>query len=319
MRVLMVPVVAVAAHLALGGVGPAAAQAGGGMHDFSLRVHGEGPLAQPYRLYVPAHGPTGLLVMLHGCTQSAADLAAGSGMNRIAEEGGFAVLYPEQPASAHPQTCWTWYDRSQQRADGAEVLRLAGLVEAVRTRLGLPTEAVHAAGLSAGGAMAGILAAVRPGIFTSLAVVAGVAVGAAQDVNGALAALQQGAPNGAPPLPQAGREAPPERVLVVHGADDAVVRPVNGVQVTDQWRGPLEARAQGRDVALEGPAGWEFEEGGRLVRVREWTAQGEVVLRHLEVAGLAHAWSGGAQGIAHTDPAGPSASRHIARFFRLVP
>ena len=78
-----------------------------------------------YHLYVPANSsPTAgdaapMVVMLHGCTQTPEDFAAGTRMNALAERHGFLVLYPAQAANANGQKCWNWFGRKTKNAIGA--------------------------------------------------------------------------------------------------------------------------------------------------------------------------------------------------------
>jgi poly(3-hydroxybutyrate) depolymerase len=85
----------------LGSTGPSGAQ-------FLSLTFGNQAGSRPYKLYVPAgyHGqPVPLLVMLHGCTQSPDDFAAGTRMNEAAEAHACLVAYPAQTRSANPQKC----------------------------------------------------------------------------------------------------------------------------------------------------------------------------------------------------------------------
>lgn len=250
-------------------------------------VHG----ARGWRLYTPSGDPPPvgrpLVVMLHGCTQDAADFAAGTRADAAGERAGALVLYPEQPATAHPQKCWTWYDRAHQRRGAGEPALLVGLIDHVVKTTGADPTRVYVAGLSAGGSMAQILAAAYPERFAGLAVHSAPPYGSAADVPGALAVLEAGV---AEPGALAGRlleamggEVRPMPTLVIQGAEDTVVRAVNGRQVAAQWTTPAAA------------------------------AGGAVVYR--EVAGLGHAWSGGAPDGTYTDPESEDATAAVFAFF----
>ena len=90
--------------------------------------------ARDTKVYVPS-GAKGralpLVVMLHGCTQDADDFAAGTAMNAVAEDLGFLVAYPQQPASANRSACWNWFERAHQTREAGEPAILAGVARAV--------------------------------------------------------------------------------------------------------------------------------------------------------------------------------------------
>lgn len=266
-----------------------------------------------YRLYRPpaaaAPGALPLLVLLHGCTQDAEDAARGTRMDRWAEERGFLVLYPEQPATRHPQRCWSWYEPAHRAREGGEAAALADLVRAVVEREGADPARVHVAGISAGGAMALILGATHPELFSGVAVHSGIAFAAASGVQEALRAMQGAlpAPGAAALLAALGDGARLPHLIVLQGAEDPVVHPSSADAILRQW---AEASAAlGRPLSAE-TAGRAGEPG--VTRYR--TADGEVVLEGWMIPGVGHAWSGGSAEGTYTHPDGPDASREIVRF-----
>ncbi len=253
---------------------------------------------RPYKLYVPKNLPrqAPLLVMLHGCTQTAEDFAAGTRMNELAEAQGFIVLYPEQIASANAQRCWNWFNPADQHRGQGEPALIAGMTEAVRDEFGADPRRVFVAGLSAGGAQAAILGAAYPEIFAAIGVHSGLACGAAHDVGSAFAAMRQGKPG------QGSLTVP---AIIFHGDRDTTVNPRNADEVA-------ALAAAGNAVRTEeGRA-----EGGlaytRTVRLNWW---GRPVLEQWAVHGAGHAWSGGSSKGTFTEPRGPDASREMLRFF----
>jgi poly(hydroxyalkanoate) depolymerase family esterase len=189
---------------------------------------------RPYKLYIPTGYVAGkslpLVVMLHGCTQNPDDFAAGTRMNRLAEERRCFVLYPAQIKSANQSNCWNWFKRAHQRRDKGEPAILAGMTREVMKRYGIDERKVYVAGLSAGGAMAAVMSAAYPDLFAAVGIHSGLPVGSAHDVASAFAAMR-----GAPPMPAsgaaAGRIVP---AIVFHGDRDATVHPSNGAQVASQ-------------------------------------------------------------------------------------
>lgn len=280
--------------------------------------------ARDWRLYVPPGVPTRgrtLHVVLHGCLQGAADIAAGSRMNEVADRERFLVLYPEQAMAANPRRCWNWFDPTHQRRGTGEPALLAGLIDSVARAHAVDPSRVHVAGISAGAAMANLLVVAYPERFASLALIAGTSWRAAADVARALVVMKEGAGNGAAPAgamrDAMGSFARAVPVLIVHGENDAVLHPRNGAEAAAQWvalhdlvartRGSQPLRPEGRPrVTLEHEyetvtEGWRDAEGSERV----------VLMR---VRGLGHAWPHGSSAGTFTDPRGPDVSAAIARF-----
>lgn len=194
---LKLAMIMVAAHLGIAGVGPIHGQSGNdGMRDFELRSHETPSGVLKYRFHAPeVWGPERrLVVMLHGCLQDAADFAVGTGMIPEADAGGFAVVFPEQDPSSNPQRCWNWFEGAQQRPDGPEVSRIVSLMDTLIEEHGLDPDWVDLVGISAGAAMANILAVTHPDRFRRIALHSGIAWGAASNIGVGVAAMQTAGP-----------------------------------------------------------------------------------------------------------------------------
>lgn len=259
-----------------------------------------------YKLYIPpaaaAGAPLPLVVMLHGCTQNAVDFAEGTAMNELAKAQGFYVLYPEQAKQANPQRCWNWFKHSHQERGRGEPALIAGMTRAVMAQHAIDADRVYVAGLSAGGAMAAILAQAYPDLFAAAGVHSGLAAGAARDLPSALSAMKSGtAARGAAP-----RGAP---TIVFHGSSDTTVHPSNGEDVL--------AAAAGAAASIEREEGTAA--GGRRYRREVHSVDGRVRAEHWVVEGAPHAWSGGTSRGSYTDPRGPDASAEMLRFFLAHP
>lgn len=258
--------------------------------------------SRDYRLYVPG-GWRGqklpLLVMLHGCTQSPEDFAAGTGMNALAEELGFLVAYPAQSQGANAQRCWNWFRPEDQRPGQGEPALVAGITREVMARHAVDPSRVYVAGLSAGGAFAAVMGATYPDLYAAVGVHSGLACGSARDVPSALAAMRTGEP-GSP-------AARPVPTIVFHGAKDTTVSPRNGEHVVAQSGG--DARLRLKVEHGRSPGGMTYS------RTQHLDGEGRAVVEHWVVEGAGHAWSGGRAEGSYTEPRGPEASREMVRFF----
>jgi poly(hydroxyalkanoate) depolymerase family esterase len=267
--------------------------------------------SRAYKLYVPSGydggTPLPLVVMLHGCTQSPDDFAAGTRMNELAEEQGVLVAYPAQPPSANASRCWNWFSPGDQQRDRGEPSLLAGITREVMRDFAVAPGRVYIAGLSAGGAAAAIMGATYPDLYAAIGVHSGLACGAAGDMPSAFAAMRQGGSAAAGRSRRdggAGRAVP---TIVFHGDCDRTVNPVNGDQVIAQSKAAAElVRTETRG---EAPGGIRFT---RIVQTDE---AGRAMLEQWVLHGAGHAWSGGSTSGSYTEPRGPDASREMLRFF----
>ena len=271
--------------------------------EFIDGSHTHASLTRRYKLYTPP-GSFGenlpLVVMLHGCTQNPDDFAAGTGMNELARSQGCYVLYPEQSANANPQRCWNWFKHNHQSRGRGEAALLASMTLEVMQGQGMDARRVYIAGLSAGGAMAAIVAAAYPEIFAAVGVHSGLAVGAAGNVAEALAAMKSGAAVNKTTVSTSAVPA-----IVFHGDQDRTVHPRNGEQVI----AALQADGVER---LEQGISTQGRSFTRSCHGRNGADFAELWVLH----GGGHAWSGGSATGSYTDPSGPDASAEMLRFFR---
>jgi poly(hydroxyalkanoate) depolymerase family esterase len=270
--------------------------------------------SRDYKVYVPS-GAAGralsLVVMLHGCTQNPDDFAVGTGMNRLAEERGFVVAYPGQPASANPSACWNWFHLAHQRRDEGEPAIIAGITRAVMAEFAVDPGRVYVAGLSAGGAMAAIMSATYPELYAAAGIHSGLPHGAAADLPSAFAAMR-GASNPAAPARRKRRANARVRSIVFHGANDKTVDPSNAEAILADVRAGLSSPAH--EARQEG-----FEGGRAYTRTIVTDARGVPHAERWAIEGLGHAWSGGSPEGSFTDQRGPNASREMLRFFLAEP
>jgi poly(hydroxyalkanoate) depolymerase family esterase len=264
--------------------------------------------SRDYKLYIPSSftGQSApLVMMLHGCTQSPDDFAAGTCMNLLAEEFGFLVAYPAQPKSSNPSKCWNWFRPSDQRRGQGEPALIAGIAQQIAKDYPIVRSQIYVAGLSAGGAAAAIMGIAYPDIFAAVGVHSGLACGAASDIPSAFSAMRQGDSRANSHRPTDSSR--PVPTIVFHGDRDTTVSPVNGDQVIAQ------AKA-GADLTRAVERG-QSHDGIKYTCVIEKDQGGRTVLEHWTLHGCGHAWSGGSSDGSYTEPHGPDASREMIRFF----
>ena len=290
-----------------------------GSGEFLHGSHSHAGLTRDYKLFVPpaADGrQLPLVVMLHGCTQDPDDFAAGTGMNALAREQGFLVLYPAQAKGANPSRCWNWFKHNHQSRGRGEAGVIASMTLAVMKERGANPAQVYIAGLSAGGAMAASVAAAYPELFAAVGVHSGLAPGAAQSLPEALSAMRAGAAGQA-------RASLPVPAIVFHGDRDATVNPKNGDAVIAAVLAGMQTRSE-----RAGPATVETgvsQQGQRYTRTLHGglggtggtggNASSPALAEHWVLHGAGHAWSGGQPAGTYVDTQGPDASREMLRFF----
>jgi poly(hydroxyalkanoate) depolymerase family esterase len=282
---------------------------------FLARTYTDSAGSRDYRLYVPRSyngQPMPLIVMLHGCNQTAEDLAAGTRMNAYAEMLGCLVVYPVQSSVANASRCWNWFNPGDQRRGRGEPALIVGITRTVMGDFAVDRRRVYAAGLSAGAAAAAILGMAYADLFAAIGVHSGLACGAATDLASAFAAMRQGEPPS--PFRAASTPAAPRRIvptIVFHGDQDTTVHPRNGDHVIDQLRSELTRNPPFSISTQRGrvPSGHAYS---RMLHEDE---RGVVLLEQWTVHGAGHAWSGGSPEGSFTDPKGPDATREMLRFF----
>ena len=262
-----------------------------------------------YKLYVPHREHAGrrpLLVMLHGGTQDADDFAAGTRMNVLAEEHGFLVTYPSQCKSANPSLCWNWFKPEDQARGAGEPSIIDGITDEIIAEYDIDPQRVFVAGLSAGGAMAGVMRATYPEVYAAVGVHSGLPYRSATDLASAFSAMR-----GDPGLQHRRQETGPRsdhalrvRTIVFHGDADRIVHSSNAAKIIEAKTGDTVERAKVRSSASRA-----------YTRAVTRDKTGTVVVEQWLIHGSGHAWSGGSADGTYTDPYGPDASREMMRFF----
>ncbi|MEO7726404.1 MAG: PHB depolymerase family esterase [Burkholderiales bacterium] len=278
--------------------------------------------ARTYKVYVPeSYAGTGagavpLIVMLHGCTQSPDDFAAGTRMNELAEQHGYIVVYPAQAPKANGSKCWNWFRAEDQRRDRGEPSLIAGITREVAAEYRIDQRRIYVAGLSAGAAMAVILGVTYPELYAAVGAHSGLPYAAAHDVPSAFSAMKNGAAQAGvpamfvPPRPIRAEVTHSVPAIVFHGDADRTVTPSNGAAIVEA----LVAAADQQNLRVSKQEG-TTSSGRTYERTVYANAAGDAIIEHWVLHGGGHAWSGGNSNGSYTEPAGPDASGEMIRFF----
>jgi poly(hydroxyalkanoate) depolymerase family esterase len=277
--------------------------------QFLDRSYSDGAGSLNYKLYIPARirgRRASLLVMLHGCGQTPEDFAAGTRMNDLADKHGFLVVYPAQSAAANAFTCWNWFRGKDQAREAGEPALIAGIARQVASEHAVDAARTFIAGLSAGGAMAVVLGATYPDLFSAVGVHSGLPYRAAHDATSAMAAMR-------------GRQARSDSgvthaipTIVFHGDRDTTVDVDNGSAIVNQAVSNAEREfGQLRKAVLAGVSG----DGRPYTATTYRASQSASIVEYWVLHGAGHAWSGGFSNASYTDESGPDASAEMVRFF----
>jgi len=276
--------------------------------------------SRQYDVYLPAglspRSKVPLVLLLHGCRQSSMDFGRQTGFTATADAAGFIIAAPRQEMQHQLQRCWRWYDSAHQRRGAGEPAILKGIVDEVSAETvdwRIDRRRVYTGGLSAGGAMALILATTYPDVFAAAGVHSATAYRSATQSMTAFGAMS--ARSDLPSHGGIGAEMAP--VVLIHGTDDRVVRPPNADRIVDQWLASRDAsRPQGLNKVRPLATTRAFVvDHRRCIRTRWYTARGRRVLEYWRIDGLGHAWSGGRVRGAFIDKSGPKSADVMWTFF----
>jgi poly(hydroxyalkanoate) depolymerase family esterase len=269
--------------------------------------------SRKYKLYIPksaANAPRGLLLMLHGCTQTPEDFAAGTNMNSVAEKRGLLVAYPAQTRASNSSSCWNWFEGGHQHRDEGEPAILAGLARKLIEEFKINDQCVYVAGLSAGAAMAVVLGKTYPDVFRAVGVHSGLAYKSASNVMSALAVMR--GVSGAQTFLKAvtgSSDTHHVPTIIFHGSNDRTVHPSNAERIIDAAHGAGSKRS-----TVAGS-----KNGRSFKRTVIASQNGLPLVESWMIDKAGHAWSGGKSSGSFTDASGPDASAEMVRFFLNKP
>ncbi len=278
------------------------------------------PPERAYRLYVPPRlkdgEPLPLVVMIHGCRESAEAFERGTRMSAIADRAGFAVLYPDQATFANIRRCWNFFEPNTAAGNG-ECAIILEMIKAANQHIALDRARVYVAGMSSGGALAGLLAYHHPDVFAAAAVHSGLPPMMPPSAAAAISAMEKGVRVDPEALADSywnTHEVPPPPLIIVHGDADETVTERNATGLMTVWEKLLESAPQATQLARE-EREFDSTESSRAYSQIDLQREGRIVVRSLRIHGLAHAWSGGDPELQFNDEKGPDASVAIWKFF----
>jgi poly(hydroxyalkanoate) depolymerase family esterase len=262
-----------------------------------------------------------LVVVLHGCGQTAAGYDLGAGWSTLAKHYGFALLMPQQQHSNNGQGCFNWFNPEDTTRGSGEACSISQMIARMVTDHRIDPHRIYVTGLSAGGAMTSVMLATYPEFFAAGAVIAGLPFGVATNVREALSGMFQTPARPAGELGDLVRNAsdhrgPWPKISVWHGSADRTVNPANADEIVKQW---LDVHHLPSAPMSEGTV-------DGYPRQIWWNADGETLVESYTITNMAH---GTPLGIADNDErygaqgafmieAGISSSYHIANFFGLT-
>jgi poly(hydroxyalkanoate) depolymerase family esterase len=298
---------------------------GAGASSPLAEVTGFGTNPGQLRMYqfVPAQlqQPRALVVVLHGCGQTAASYDLGAGWSTLAKHYGFALLMPEQQRANNANTCFNWFNSEDIARDSGEALSIREMIAHMAKAHGIDPGRVFITGLSAGGGMTSVMLATYPEVFAAGAVIAGLPYGIATNLREALDGMFHSPERPADELGDLVRQAsdhrgPWPKISVWHGSADRTVNPGNANAIVKQWLDLHDLpSAPMAETVVDG-----------YPRQTWWNKNGETIVESFAITGMAH---GTPLGVADNDQrygvegaflieAGISSSYHIAKFFGLT-
>lgn len=284
---------------------------------------GTNPGALKMFAFVPEHlqRAPALVVVLHGCGQTAAGYDLGAGWSTLAKRYGFALLMPEQQAANNANTCFNWFNPGDVARGRGEAASIRQMIARMVAEHKIDARRIYITGLSAGGAMTSVMLATYPDVFAGGAVIAGLPFGIASNVREALSGMMQSSPRPARELGDLVRKAskhkgPWPKMSVWHGSADRTVNPANADEIVKQW---LDVHALPSTPMSTGDV-------DGYPRDVWWNEDGETVVESYTITDMAHGTPLGSAGSdesygaagAFLIEAGISSSYHIANFFGLT-
>ena len=158
--------------------------------------------------------PFQLVVVLHGCNQTAKSIAVATGWNKLADSLHFMVLYPEQRQINNVSKCFNFFIPFRAKRDKGEVASIKSMIDFLLVNNPIDKSKIFITGLSAGGAMTNAMLNAYPELFS-----AGAMIEAPSILVESLDTVSKAIP----------------RVAILQGRRDVVVLPRNADALVQQW------------------------------------------------------------------------------------
>ncbi len=235
-----------------------------------------------------------MIVVIHGCLQSAESMALGSGWNQIAEKNNLVVFYPQAPEGSNPVGCWNWFLPENQRADSGQLKNIMDEIASLKKMLQIEKAPLYATGISSGAATVAGLLACYPHDFSAAALHSGPSYGLAQSYLEGEKILKEGPPDTKATSSFCHPRDFSGSLLVIQGSADKVVNPKNAQRIMTDFIG-TSSSATAKPMPEENGLKFStsFYERG--------STRGQLVM----IEGLPHAWSGFAGNLKYAQFVGP--------------
>lgn len=258
-----------------------------------------------------------LLVVIHGCLQSAESMAFGTGFSALAAQNNWVLYFPQVDPGTHPLDCWSWYKPENQKPSQGQLRRLVDEIQEIKRELRMGAAPTYLAGISSGGLTVSGLLACFPENFKAGAIHSGGSYGLAGNLKEAEDVLRDG------PTPRQAQFCQPQafrgRLLVIQGTEDKVLNPRHAERLMTDFLPQARSLPPRADKAH----GLDF-------KVTDYLENNQVRGRLVMVEGLGHAWSGSGDNQRHGaflekmgqasqipffSPQGPNATQMMWNFF----
>lgn len=226
-----------------------------------------------------------LVLVLHGCSQSAADIYNITGWHKLARKNGFILLFPQQKITNNVSQCFNWMLESDINKNG-ECLSIHNMIRYGIDSLGADSSKIFLYGVSAGACMSEVLCANYPWLINKAAICAGIPYRAAtgtktvklagatqvkkDSVWGSLVRLQNPLYKGKYP-----------GIILMHGTEDFVADYGYATELVKQWSNVHGISSQ--SIAVDS----SFASTKKVYRM-SYGKNNEEIMVYYKIKGLGH-------------------------------